>query len=146
VSTELTENEITPIAPIELETQKETGESEMTDIMDKSLETIVNSLEHELTEMIDAYHEANTALKAVKDELEPTINAARARIEALMQQRMECTGERSYSANGVKVQYILPSTTVSYDSKGLDTMLDEHTWLKALRTERSRSGSVRITS
>lgn len=107
----------------------------------------MNELLHELNEAVALYKTANAELEALKAELEPNVKAAKARVQALMEEYIAATGDTKFVSEAGEVQQIERRGSVKYDTKALDNILEtmpEHrTWLMALRKE--KAGSTYIT-
>lgn len=103
----------------------------------------IKSVDDEITEMVELIREARERLSEVEEEVDPVVEAAKKRLEMLLQYR----GESWSDAEGY-ARLASTGKRVSYDAEALDQLIiedpEQYGWLKAYRRESNVSGGVRV--
>lgn len=104
---------------------------------------VIKTVDDEISEMVAMIREARSRLDEVEDEVDPVIEAAKQRLEMLLQYRGE-----SWSDEEGYARLASDGQRVSYDTNALDELIikdpAKYGWLKQYRRETTISGGVRV--
>jgi hypothetical protein len=103
----------------------------------------IKSIDEEITELVAIIREANERLDEVNAETRPLINAAKDRLEMLLDHRGEnWSDEEGYA------RLVSDGARVMYDAAALDALIlenpERYGWLREYRQEVPVSGGVRV--